>query len=168
MLRPPLNRFMKSNSQLHQRMHNPLPSPFPWLVRSVLLSTLLSLAHPGEARAAASTITAQWDFDQGDLRASVGKDLQYGDGPTGRVKNHTSFGTTTSVGIPDIGGKPAKVMKYTRDEFTPDATDQNPRGYIADHGIAPNGNGTKVNQFTMVVDMMIPDLHQGDAYNTVN
>ena len=112
-------------------------------------------------------VTGQWDFENGDLQATVGKDLQYGDGPTGRVKDHTSFGTTTSFGIPDIGGKPAKVMKYTRDEFDDDATDKNPRGYLLEHGMAPNGGGTKVNQFTMIVDMMIPDLHLGDNYNTV-
>src|SRR6185369_8458512 len=66
---------------------------------------------------AAGPVSAQWDFDQGDLRATVGADLQYGDGPNGRMKDHTSFGTTTSFGIPDIGGQPAKVLKYTRDEF---------------------------------------------------
>ena len=82
---------------------------------------ILPLAYFETAHAAVPKITAQWDFDQGDLRASLGKDLEYGDGPTGRVKAHTCFGTTTSFGIPDIGGKPAKVMKYTRDEFTPDA-----------------------------------------------
>jgi hypothetical protein len=83
------------------------------------------------------------------------------------MKDHTSFGTTTSFGIPDIGGKPAKVLKYTRDEFDPSATDKNPRGYLCHHGMSPNGGGTKVNQFTMIVDLMIPDLHLGDGYNTV-
>src|SRR6266498_4127845 len=58
-------------------------------------------------------------------------------------------------------------MKYTRDEFDPDAADKNPRGYLCQHGLLPNGGGTKVNQFTMIVDLMIPDLHQGDNYNTV-
>jgi hypothetical protein len=58
-------------------------------------------------------VTGQWDFDQGDLRATVGEDMQYGDD---LVKSHTSFGTTTSFGIPDIGGKLAKVMKFTRIE----------------------------------------------------
>jgi hypothetical protein len=111
-------------------------------------------------------VTGQWDFDQGDLRATIGTAMQYGDGPSGRVKDHTSFGTTTSFGIADIGGKPGKVMKYTRDEFE-GVTDQNPHGYLMAHGMAPNGGGTKVNQFTMIVDMMIPDMHMGDSYNTV-
>jgi hypothetical protein len=111
-------------------------------------------------------VKGHWDFDQGDLRATVGTDLQYGDAPgETAMRDHTSFGTTTSFGIPDIGGQPAKVMKYTRDENPP--TPIGPRGYLCRHGIAPNGGGTNVNQFTMLVDFMIPDLHQGDNYNTV-
>lgn len=49
---------------------------------------------------ASGKITGQWDFDQADLRATVGKNLEYGDGPTGRMKDHTSFGTTTSFWNP--------------------------------------------------------------------
>src|SRR6476659_2036377 len=106
---------------------------------SVLLLGAVAFTPVRIASAADSTaagkVTAQWDFDQGDLRATVGADLQYGDGPTGRMKDHTSFGTTTSFGIPDIGGKVAKVMKYTRDEFD-DPTDRNPRGYILYPGLS--------------------------------
>jgi hypothetical protein len=117
-------------------------------------------------KGSSEAVTGQWDFNQGDLRATVGQDMQYGDA---LVKAHTSFGTTTSFGIPDIGGKAANVMKFTRidDSEFPDPTDKNPRGYLTPHGMAPNGGGTKVNQFTMIVDMMIPDLHLGDKYNTV-
>lgn len=111
-------------------------------------------------------VGGQWDFNQGDLTATVGADMQYGDGADGRVKAHTAFGTTTSFGIPDIGGKPAAVMQYTRDTFE-GVSDQNPRGYLTPHGLIPNAGGTKVNQFTLIVDLMIPDLHMGDAYNTV-
>jgi hypothetical protein len=111
-------------------------------------------------------VKGHWDFEQGDLRATLGTDLQYGDAPgETAMRDHTSFGTTTSFGIPDIGGQPAKVMKYTRDENPPIPI--GPRGYLCQHGIAPNGGGTNVNQFTMLVDFMIPDLHQGDNYNTV-
>ncbi len=66
------------------------------------------------------------------------------------MKDHTSFGTTTSFGIPDIGGKPARVLKYTRDEDPPAPV--GPRGYLCAHGLIPNGGGTKVNQFTMILD----------------
>src|ERR1041384_1665035 len=93
------------------------------LFRTALLIGLLVLAQSARVEAATPKVISQWDFDQGDLRATAGKDLQYGDGATGRMKDHTSFGTTTSFSIPDIGGKPAAVMKYTRDDFTAGATD---------------------------------------------
>src|SRR5438093_201047 len=131
---------------------------------SILLTGIVAVVPAGIANAAdsaaAGKVTGQWDFDQGDLRATVGTDLQYGDAPgETAMRDHTSFG------IPDIGGKPAKVMKYTRDENPP--TPIGPRGYLCQHGMAPNGGGTNVNQFTMILDFMIPDLHMGDNYNTV-
>ncbi len=147
-------------------MHTSPPSAGPWLVRSVLLIALVALAQQAQVKAATPKVISQWDFDQGDLRATVGKDLQYGDGLTGRVKAHTSFGTTTFFGIPDIGGKEAKVMKYTRDDFT-GATDKNPRGYLCEHGIDANGGGTMVNQYTLIMDLLIPDLHMGDGNTTL-
>jgi hypothetical protein len=114
------------------------------------------------ALARGTKITGQWDFDNGDLKATVGQDLAYGDGPGGYMATQTSFGTTTSFGIPDIGGVPAKVMKYTRSENPPDNYVQ---GYTMHHGIAPNGGGTLVNQWTLIVDILYPDLHQGDQYS---
>jgi hypothetical protein len=152
--------------KLDKNMHEYLPFALPWLSRLVLVAALTALAQQAQLKAATPKIISQWDFDQGDLRATIGKDLQYGDGPTGRVKAHTSFGTTTSFGIPDIGGQPAKVMKYTRDDFS-DTTDKNPRGYVCEHGIAPNGGGAMVNQFSMIMDILVPDLHMGDAYTAV-
>jgi hypothetical protein len=112
-------------------------------------------------------VKGQWDFNQGDFRATVGADMQYGDasGETA-VKDHTSFGTTTSFGIPNIGGQVATVMKYSRDTNPP--VPIGPRGYLTPHGMSPNGGGTNVNQFTMILDFMIPDLHElGTTYNTV-
>jgi peptide methionine sulfoxide reductase MsrB len=111
--------------------------------------------------AQATRVTGQWDFDQGDLRASVGQALEYGD--TNMV-TQTSFGSTTSFGIPDIGGQVAKVLKYTRTENPPD---NYVAGYAMHHGISPNGGGTLVNRWTLIADMLIPDLHQGDAYTAV-
>src|SRR5687768_3372995 len=125
-------------------MQNPPRSGRLRFTASVLCLWIVAMAQSGDVHAASGQVTGQWDFEQGDLRATVGKDLEYGDGPTGRVKTQTSFGTTTSFGIADIGGKPATVMKYTRDEFEVDATDKNPRGYLCQHGLLPNGGGTKV------------------------
>ena len=110
----------------------------------------------------ATRVTGQWDFDNGNLRATVGQDLEYGDGLGGFMATQTSFNTTTAFGIPDIGGQVAKVMKYTRSETPPDNYVQ---GYAMHHGIAPNGGGTLVNQWTLITDILYPDLHQGDQYS---
>lgn len=99
----------------------------------------------------------QWDFDGGNLQSTLGADLEYGDGPTGVIARLTEFGTTTSFGIPDIGGKAAKVMKYGR----PTAPAPVNPGYVMKHGIQPNGGGTKVNQWTVVMDIFFPDPQEG-------
>jgi hypothetical protein len=109
-------------------------------------------------------VTGQWDFDNGDLKATVGQDLEYGDGAGAFMSAQTTFNTTTAFVIPDIGGQPAKVMKYTRSETPPD---NYVPGFIMHHGIAPNGGGTGtlVNQWTLITDILYPDLHQGDQYS---
>ncbi len=102
--------------------------------------------------ASSTIVTGQWDFEQGDLRATVGKPLQYYapayDGPTGSAADKTEFGTTTALGVPDIDGKPANVMRV------PGTLDRRV-GYVMAHGIAPNGGGTKVNQFTLIMDVLV-------------
>jgi hypothetical protein len=80
------------------------------------------------------------------------------------MPGQTSFGTTTSFGISNIGGQAAKVMKYTRNASPPD---NYVAGYAMQHGIAPNGNGSLVNRWTLIADMLIPDLSQGDGYTAV-
>src|SRR5204862_1496738 len=78
------------------------------------------------------------------------------------MATQTSFSTTAAFGIPAIGGQAAKVMKYTRSETPPDNYVQ---GYTMHHGIAPNGGGTLVNKWTLITDILYPDLHQGDQYS---
>ena len=95
-------------------------------------------------------VTGQWDFNSGDLRATVGKDLHYFDGPSGSTAGATAFGACTSFGIPTLNGTDAKVMKV------PGGTGINGNnnfGYIMDHQISPNGGGTLVNQYTIIWDM---------------
>jgi hypothetical protein len=103
-----------------------------------------------------SNVTGQWDFERGDLSATVGKPLQYLDGADGETQTGTQFGTTTELGVPDIDGKPAKVMRVPGDL-------SNKIGYIMDHGIAPNGGGTRVNQFTLIMDVLVADSGPGAA-----
>ena len=94
-------------------------------------------------------ITGQWDFDQSDLRATLGLPLEYFDGPAGTTQAQTQFGTTTSFGLPDINGIPANVLRF------PGATSQQ-IGYTLRHGAVPNGEGSKVNQWTLIMDILIP------------
>ncbi len=121
---------------------------------------VFNIGGPGQP----THVTGQWDFDNGDLRATVGQDLEYGDGPGGYMNTQTSFNTTTGFGIPDIGGSPAKVMKYTRSETPPANYVQ---GYTMNHGIAPNGGGNLVNQWTLIADVLFQNLAQGDRYTAV-
>jgi len=109
-------------------------------------------------------VTGQWDFNESNLVASCGSPLQYFDAT---VQADTSFGTTTSFFISDIAGQPANVMYFGADcQFL--------GGYIMTHGIAPNGGGTNVNQYTVIIDLLCPSssmslyraLWQTDPSNT--
>ncbi len=104
----------------------------------------------------ANPVRGQWDFEQGTLAATVGNPLEYFDGAGGATETKTAFGTTTSFGIPDIGGQPAKVMKVPGDL-------SNKIGYTMRHGIAPNGGGTKVNQYTLLWDVYLDTAGPGAA-----
>jgi hypothetical protein len=109
-------------------------------------------------------VTGQWDFNQGDLRATCGTDMQYFDGT---VSNDTVFGTTASFGISDINGQAANVMR-----FTPSTLAWG--GYKLFHGASPNGGGTNANQYTVILDIFYPSssdltwrsLWQTDIANT--
>jgi hypothetical protein len=98
----------------------------------------------------ATTVTGQWDFNFGDLSASVGKDLLYFDGLGGSTATLTVFSNCSGLGIPLINGVDAKVMEV------PGGTGVNGNnnfGYVMNHLIAPNGGGTRVNQYTIIWDM---------------
>jgi hypothetical protein len=116
-------------------------------VSSVTSSWTFVVVRVSQARG----ITGHWDFDNGDLAATVGQGLTYRGGPAGLTATGTRFGTTRSFGIADIQGIPAKVMSM------PAATDR-AIGYLMDHGARPNGgpSATKVNQWTLIMDILIP------------
>jgi hypothetical protein len=103
-----------------------------------------------------SSVTGQWDFLFGDLGATVGKDLRYLDGPTGLTQTKTLFGTTTELGVADVAGEPAFVMQVPGD------LDRN-IGYVMEHLIPPNGGGTRVNQYTLIMDVMVSSTGLGAA-----
>lgn len=98
-----------------------------------------------------ASITGQWDFDAGDLSATIGNALQY----RGTTAGLTQFGTTTSFGISDIGGQVAQVMRFPACSSS--------QGYLMRHGAAPNASssGTKVNQYTIIMDILFPATSTG-------
>ena len=102
-------------------------------------------------------ITGQWDFDNGDLSATVGAAAQYWhvdpQPPPRDVQAETQFGTTTSFGISDIGGQPANVMSFPQTDPT--------MGYAMYPEIDANGGGAYVNQFTLIMDILYPSSSSG-------
>ncbi|MEW6158528.1 MAG: hypothetical protein AB1813_13930 [Verrucomicrobiota bacterium] len=101
-------------------------------------------------------VTGQWDFYKGDLSATVGKALQYLDGAAGASATKTQYGKATAFGLPLLNGKDVSVMQVPGD------LDRN-IGYIMDHGIAPNGGGTRVNQYTIIFDIVVNNAGPGAA-----
>lgn len=106
----------------------------------------LMLALP--ARAA---ITGQWEFNS--LAAAIGQPIAYFDGPSAATQGATQFGTTTALGIPDIGGQPANVMKFGVNLPT--------MGYAVPHGVAASG-GVNANQWSLIMDVLFPVASSGN------
>ena len=101
------------------------------LSRSALL-TLYSLA-----------VTGQWDFDRGDLRATVGAELEY----SGNTADQTSFP------LRNINGQFARVMAFGSNSVG--------QGFYMRHGARPNGGGHFVNQYTLILDVLFPAASTG-------
>jgi len=98
---------------------------------------------------AQAKITGQWNFENGDLSASIGNALTY----RGDTANKTRFGTTTSFGIADINGEPTHVMCFPATTPT--------EGFILSHGAEANGGGVMANQYTIIMDVLFPSSSTG-------
>jgi len=109
------------------------------LLGAITLAALLVTAKTSAAP------TGQWDFDSGNLNATVGSALTYADSPT---QTGTQFGTTTTLGIPNINGVVANVMKF------PVTT--NGMGYFMPDPSTANGGGSTVNEWTLIMDLLYP------------
>jgi len=123
-------------------------------VTSAAPAALLTVINP------AVFVKGQWDFNNSNLVATVGNDLQYFDS---NAQTDTSFGKTTDFGIPDINGQPTTVM-----HLNPTAIPWG--GYQMFHGATPNGGGAFVNQYTLIYDIYLNgigwrSLLQTDASN---
>lgn len=98
----------------------------------------------------AQTNIEQWDFNNGDLSATLGGDpLTYADGSSGATKAGTQFGTTAALGLPPINGTNADVMAFPISGPT--------MGYDMPVITATgNGGGSLVNDYTIIMDILFP------------
>jgi len=104
---------------------------------TVVISNLFGVIESGPARLTLShpRVTGQWDFDQGDLRATVGADLEF-------VADTASV---VSFAPAEFQGGVAGVMEYG--PFSPR------QGLYMRHGANPNGGGRFVNRYTLLMDV---------------
>jgi glycerophosphoryl diester phosphodiesterase len=105
-----------------------------------------------------SNTVYEWTFDAGNLAPALGRGtLTYADAATAAV---TTFGTTGGS-VPHIGGRSATLM------HVPSLTAK-PNGYfvtLTESG--PNGGGTYINRFTVIMDVLIPGpLNWTALFNT--
>lgn len=110
---------------------------------------LLALAMPSPGQ----QVTGQWDFNNGDLSPTVGVAGAYWVRPPRDVAVETQFGTTASLGIPDIGGEVAWVMGFPANEPN--------MGYALYPEMDANGGGRYVNQYTVIMDILYPASSTG-------
>ncbi|HYG35853.1 MAG TPA: hypothetical protein VEC99_13765, partial [Clostridia bacterium] len=96
------------------------------------------------------TPVGQWDFESGNLSATVGTALTYRDGTGGSTQTGTQFGSTTALGIPAINGTNANVMKFPASDLSLGM------GYSLPTPNA-NGGGSLVNDYTIIMDVLFPD-----------
>lgn len=96
-----------------------------------------------------AAITGQWDFEGGNLSATIGSPLQFRADTGGVVQ----FGTTASFGIPAINGAPANVLRVPATSPV--------QGLILVHGAQPNSGGEFVNRYTLVMDLFYPSNSTG-------
>jgi autotransporter-associated beta strand protein/YVTN family beta-propeller protein len=88
-------------------------------------------------------VTGQWDFEYGDLRATVGSELEF-------VSNTVTATTFPSV---NINGELAPVMAF--------GSNSPSQGFYMRHGAKANGGGHFVNQYTLLMDVMFPASSNG-------
>lgn len=108
-------------------------------------------------------VTGQWDFNNGNLAATVGADGSYWivpATPPRDVAAETQFGSTASFGIADIDGQVAQVMRFPNCD--------NRMGYALYPQIEANGTnpdngqpGQYVNQYTLIMDVYYPAASAG-------
>lgn len=129
-----------------ERMRNVVPRGTGF--RSWGLGLMLVAGAMMNPDAVMAQVTGQWDFLQGDLRATVGSDLGYFDGVGGATSLAARFGTTASFGIAGIEGQTPAVMQVPKNTSG--------MGLVLYPDMAANGGGSGVNRYSIVMDVLFP------------
>lgn len=119
-------------------------------VYTVVISNPHGAVETGGARLTVSEprVTGQWDFDHGDLSATVGADLEFFGNPDGVL----SFSTL------EMHGQVAHVLAFGA--FSPS------QGLYMRHGALPNAGGQFVNRYTLLMDILHPP-ESGDHWRAL-
>lgn len=107
--------------------------------------TLLGTVAACSALSGFSQPIGQWDFDSGTLNGTVGEAMTFGDDAT---RSGAVFNTTTSFGIPNIGGAPANVLRVPASET--------PSGGLIMPVESGAVGGDLVNSYTLIMDVLFP------------
>jgi YVTN family beta-propeller protein len=92
-----------------------------------------------------ANITGQWDFDHGDLRATVGLDMEF----------LADTSAPASFPVMEINGEQARVLAF--------GSSFPAQGFSMQHGTAPNAGGDFVNRYTLLMDVMYPEGSDGKS-----
>jgi endonuclease/exonuclease/phosphatase family metal-dependent hydrolase len=93
--------------------------------------------------------TYEWTFDHADLSAAFGQGLMtYAGGSA--TASLTTFGTTDGVTVPHVAGQPASYLR------APGFADPQNGYHLAFPDSGPNGGGIYLNQYTLILDLLIP------------
>jgi len=118
-------------------------------VLSVAVRTTLLVGALAFAQTSLHAAEYEWNFQLGDLSAALGGGaMTYADGAV--TEGLTTFGTTDGATVPNINGSAASYM------HVPAFADQ-ANGYHLDlANSGPNGGGSYLNQYTLIMDVLVP------------
>ncbi len=118
---------------IHRCLKDLISKPQERSLHLILLVFAVLLSLPADA-----AVTGEWNFKFGDLRATIGSDLQY----LGATSNATTFPSL------NLNGFSTPVMAFGA--LSPS------QGFYMRHGAKANGGGQFVNQYTLLMDVMFP------------
>ena len=113
--------------------------------------TLLIFVFSSTSLRAQSDFVGLWNFDEADLTATAGEDLEYMDEDT--MADLVEFGTTEALGLPAINDEVANVVRIQK--LDPD------QGLVTELPSDSNGGGDTINIWTGIMDILIPATAAG-------